>query len=55
MVNKVQERGFLRSGLVKSLTSYFEVMKGLHDIRIVYNATSSGLNDDFVSVLHCNH
>jgi len=30
---------------VNSLTSFFEVMKGLDDIRMVYNATSSGLND----------
>ena len=32
---------------MKSLSSFFEVMKGsLHDIRtMVYNATSSGLND----------
>ena len=44
-VNKVRERGYLSSGIIKSLTSFFEVMKGLDDIRMVYNATSSGLND----------
>ena len=44
-VNKVRERGYLGAGIVKSLTSFFEVLKGLDDIRMVYNATSSGLND----------
>jgi len=41
----VQERGYLRSGLVKSLTSFFEVTKGLHDIKMVYNAMSIGLSN----------
>ena len=44
-VDKVRQRGYLGGGLIKSLTSFFEVMKGLSDIRMVYNATSSGLND----------
>ena len=30
---------------MNSLTSFFEVMKGLDDIHMVYNATSFGLND----------
>ena len=44
-VTKVRKRGYLGEGLVNSLTSFFEVMKVLNDIRMVYNATSSGLND----------
>ena len=41
---KVRQRGYVRSGDVKILTHYFYINKG-EDIRMVYNGTSSGLND----------
>ena len=41
---KVRQRGYVQSGDVKSLTHYFYMDKG-EDIRMVYNGTSSGLND----------
>jgi len=44
-VSKVRKRGYLGEGFVNSLTSFFEVMKGVDDIRMVYNATSSRLNE----------
>ena len=34
-----------RRGIVKSLTAFFEVKKGETDIRMVYDGTESGLND----------
>ena len=39
-VSKVRKRGYLGEGIVNSLTSFFE-----DDIRMVYNATNSGLNE----------
>ena len=40
---KVMERGYLSSGVVKNLMGYFSVPKGLADIRVVYDASKSGL------------
>jgi hypothetical protein len=36
---------YISGGLVKSLTSYFNVPKGTDDIRMVYNLTACGLNE----------
>jgi hypothetical protein len=41
----VRERRYIRSGFVKSLTSYFSVPKGEEDIRMVYDGSASGLNN----------
>ena len=43
-LNKVFERGYIRSGLVESTIDFFDVEKG-DDIRVVHNGTSCGLND----------
>ena len=40
----VRDRGYIGPGPVRSLTSYFAVPKA-QDIRMVYDATKSGLND----------
>jgi hypothetical protein len=39
----IVDRQYVRPGLVKCLTDYFDVPKG-EDIRLVYNGTSCGLN-----------
>jgi len=44
-LDKARSRGYISKGHVKSLTHFFYVPKGLEDIRMVYNGTSSGLND----------
>jgi hypothetical protein len=44
-LDKVLERGYISPGFVASLTSYFTVPKGEHDIRLVYDGTDSGLSD----------
>jgi hypothetical protein len=41
----VTQKGYIRPGSVNSLTKYFAVPKGEGDIRMVYDATISGLND----------
>jgi hypothetical protein len=41
----VRCRGYISSGRVASLTSFFAVPKGESDICMVYDATKSGLND----------
>lgn len=41
----VRSKGYITKGEVKSLTSFFAVPKSDDDIRMVYNGTSSGLND----------
>ena len=41
---KARRRGYVRVGEVKSLNQHFSVPKG-DDIRMVYNGTSSGLNN----------
>ena len=43
-IAKVITRGYIEEGDLASLTDYFAVAKGLADIRIVYNGSSSGLN-----------
>ena len=43
-IASVRDKGYIVAGPVKSLTSYFQVPKGLSDLRIVYDGTSSGLN-----------
>jgi hypothetical protein len=43
-ITKVRKRGYIEQGPVESLTHMFEVAKG-DDIRLVYNGSSSGLND----------
>jgi hypothetical protein len=40
----VQAKGYKAEGEVWGLTSYFAVPKGADDIRMVYDATASGLN-----------
>jgi hypothetical protein len=44
-VAKVRKRQYISPGYVRSLTDFFSVPKGDSDIRMVYNGTSSGLND----------
>jgi hypothetical protein len=44
-LDKVLARGYISHALVVSLTSYFAVPKGDSDIRLVYDGSSSGLND----------
>ena len=45
-LSKVISRGYFDQGQpIESLTDYFDVPKGPTDIRMVYNGTSSGLND----------
>ncbi len=44
-LKKVREQGYLQPGFVKSLTSFFTVPKGDHDVQLVYNGTKSGLID----------
>ncbi len=43
-LTKVRQKGYIIPGEVKSLTSYFTVPKGDGDVRMVYDATKSGLN-----------
>ena len=45
-LEKVRRRGYIAEGPVRSLTHFFYVPKGDSDIRMVYNGTSSGLNND---------
>jgi hypothetical protein len=44
-IAKVRKRQYISPGYVRSLTDFFSVPKGDSDIRMVYNGTSSGLND----------
>jgi hypothetical protein len=44
-IEKVVNRRYISPGFAKSLTSFFAVPKGVGDIRVVYDATKSGLND----------
>ena len=41
----VREKGYIAKGEVISVTSLFDVPKGDNDIRLVYDATKSGLNE----------
>jgi hypothetical protein len=40
-----RDKGYIDLGVAQSLISFFEVPKGLTDIRMVYDGTKSGLND----------
>lgn len=40
----VRANKYLSNGTVSSLTSFFDAPTGSDDIRMVYNATKSGLN-----------
>ena len=42
---QVRTRRYICPGQVTSLTDYFDVPKGINDVRMVYNGTSCGLND----------
>jgi hypothetical protein len=44
-LSNVREKGYIKPGRVRSLTGYFGVPKGPSDIRMVYDASRSGLND----------
>jgi hypothetical protein len=44
-LQKVREKGYIVPGNVLSLTSFFTVPKGDGDVRMVYDAMKSGLND----------
>jgi hypothetical protein len=44
-IGKVLSRRYVSEGYVSSLTGFFAVPKGTDDIRVVYDATRSGLND----------
>ena len=44
-VDKFRGRGYVVKGSVASLIHMFAVDKGLHDKRMVFDATASGLND----------
>lgn len=43
-LNSIRDRGYVESGVVESLTNFFNVPKGEDDIRMVYDGTASGLN-----------
>ena len=43
-LRNVLDKGYIDSGQVLSLTSYFAVPKGELDVRMVYDSTKSGLN-----------
>jgi hypothetical protein len=43
-LNNVRDKGYIQAGTVLILTSFFAVPKGTTDIRMVYDATKSGLN-----------
>jgi len=44
-LENVLDKGYIRPGRVASLTGYFSIPKGLSDVRMVYDASRSGLND----------
>ncbi len=44
-LHKVVDRRYLCEGPIRNLTNYFSIPKGEGDIRMVYDATRSGLND----------
>ena len=44
-VGKVRKRRYVGAGLVRSLIYFFAVPKGIQDIRMVYDGTSSGFNE----------
>jgi hypothetical protein len=44
-IENIRAKGYIAPGRVASLTGFFAVPKGESDIRMVYDATASGLND----------
>ena len=44
-LTNIRTKGYVESGNIFSLMSYFNVPKGKDDIRMVYDGTKSGLND----------
>jgi hypothetical protein len=44
-IDKVRLRNYIAKGPVLNLTDFFDVPKGDSDIRVVYNGTTSGLNE----------
>jgi len=44
-LKKVMDRRYLGEGVIKSLTSFFDVPKGKEDIRMVYDGTINGFNE----------
>ena len=44
-LRSVVGKGYIGPGPIKSLTSFFDVPKGDHDIRMVYDGTVNGFND----------
>ena len=44
-IRKVIQREYIRTGFALSLTGFFAVAKGDGDIRVVYDASKSGLNE----------
>jgi hypothetical protein len=45
-LDTVRSRGYINPGPVVSLTNYFAVDKDVTDIRMVYDASKSGLTDE---------
>jgi hypothetical protein len=45
-LSNVRKRRYVEAGEVFALTSFFAVPKGVDDIRMVYNGTKLGLNDN---------
>jgi hypothetical protein len=43
-LQNVRDKKYIQPGTVSNVTSYFAVPKGISDIRLVYDATRSGLN-----------
>jgi hypothetical protein len=43
-LQNVRDKKYIQPGIVSNVTSYFAVPKGISDIRLVYDATRSGLN-----------
>ena len=43
--SKLVARGYISEGVILALTSLFYVPKGKYDIRMVFDATVSGLNN----------
>jgi len=41
----VRSRGYLEKGVITAFMFFFDVPKGIDDIRMVYDGTGSGLNN----------
>ena len=44
-MRKLVARGYIKEGVTLALTSFFSVPNGINDVRMVFDATVSGLND----------